>query len=47
MGIRNYKPTSPARRYHSVLTFDDITKSTPHKPLTPPAPLRARRSPGS
>ena len=36
MGIRNYKPTSPARRYHSVSTFDEITTSTPYKPLTEP-----------
>ena len=36
MGIRNYKPTSPARRYHSVSTFDEITTSTSHKPLTEP-----------
>ena len=36
MGIRNYKPTSPARRYHSVSTFDEITASRPFKPLTEP-----------
>ena len=33
MGIRSYKPTSPARRYYSVQTFDEITTSTPYKPL--------------
>ncbi len=33
MGIKIYKPTSPARRYHTVLTFDEITKTEPHKPL--------------
>jgi large subunit ribosomal protein L2 len=33
MAIRNYKPTSPARRYYSVQTFDEITSTTPHKPL--------------
>ena len=26
MGIRVYKPTSPARRFMSVLTFDELTK---------------------
>jgi large subunit ribosomal protein L2 len=36
MPIRNYKPTSPSRRYHSVSTFEEITKSTSHKPLTSP-----------
>ena len=33
MAIRNYKPTSPARRFMSVLTFDEITKKTPEKSL--------------
>jgi large subunit ribosomal protein L2 len=33
MPIRNYKPTSPGRRFQSVQTFDDITSTTPHKPL--------------
>ena len=33
MGIRNYKPTSPARRFMSVLTFDEITKKQPEKSL--------------
>jgi large subunit ribosomal protein L2 len=33
MPIKIYKPTSPARRYHTVLVNDDITTSTPHKPL--------------
>jgi len=33
MAIRSYKPTSPARRFYSVQTFDEITSSTPHKPL--------------
>src|ERR1700686_1391839 len=33
MPIKIYKPTSPARRYHTVLVFDEITTSKPHKPL--------------
>ena len=33
MGIRNYKPTSPGRRFQSVQTFDEITTDRPHKPL--------------
>jgi len=36
MGIRNYKPTSPARRHYSVQTFDELTTSTSYKPLTEP-----------
>ena len=33
MGIKKYKPTSPGRRGMSVLSFDEITKSTPEKSL--------------
>ena len=36
MPIRNYKPTSPGRRFQSVQTFDEITSTTPHKPLVEP-----------
>ena len=34
MAIRVYKPTSPARRFMSVLTFEEISKKTPEKSLT-------------
>ncbi|MBQ2462117.1 MAG: 50S ribosomal protein L2 [Clostridia bacterium] len=34
MAIRVYKPTSPARRFMSVLTYDEITKTKPEKGLT-------------
>jgi len=34
MGIRSYKPTSPARRYYSVSDFKEITKSEPERALT-------------
>src|SRR6185295_13899038 len=33
MGIRSYKPTSPARRYYSVSDFKEITKVTPERSL--------------
>jgi large subunit ribosomal protein L2 len=33
MGIRGYKPTSPAIRQMTVSTFEEITKSTPEKSL--------------
>ena len=33
MAIRVYKPTSPARRFMSVLTFEEVTKKMPEKPL--------------
>lgn len=34
MAIRQYKPTSPGRRFGSVSTFAEITKSEPEKSLT-------------
>ncbi len=33
MGIRGFKPTSPAIRQMTVSTFEEITKSTPEKSL--------------
>jgi large subunit ribosomal protein L2 len=34
MPVRKFKPTSAGRRFMSVSTFDDITKSKPEKALT-------------
>jgi large subunit ribosomal protein L2 len=34
MGIKKFKPTTPGRRGMSVNTFEEITTSTPYKPLT-------------
>ena len=36
MGIRNYKPTSPGRRFGSVSDFSEITRTEPEKSLTVP-----------
>ena len=44
MAIRVYKPTSPARRFMSVLTFEEITKKTPEKSLTTDLRHRAGRT---
>ena len=44
MAIRVYKPTSPARRFMSVPTFDEITKKTPEKSLTTDLRSRAGRN---
>ena len=33
MGIKIYKPTSPARRFMSVSTFEEITSTTPERSL--------------
>ncbi|MBS1813027.1 MAG: 50S ribosomal protein L2 [Acidobacteria bacterium] len=34
MGIKKLTPTSPARRYQTYLTNDEITTDKPYKPLT-------------
>src|ERR1700744_2523393 len=34
MGIKNFKPTSPARRFYSVSDFVEITSDKPLKKLT-------------
>src|SRR5467141_4154929 len=36
MGIRTVKPTSPARRYLTYVTSEEITKTTPEKSLLRP-----------
>ena len=33
MAIQKYKPTSPGRRFMTSADFDEVTSSTPHKPL--------------
>ena len=33
MSVRKYKPTSPALRQMTVLTFEEITKKEPEKSL--------------
>jgi len=44
MGIRKYKPTSPARRDMTVSDFDTVTADRPLKSLTRPNPKRAGRN---
>ena len=34
MGIKHYKPNTPGQRGMTVSTFEEITTSTPYKPLT-------------
>jgi large subunit ribosomal protein L2 len=36
MAIRNLKPRTPATRYYSISTFDEVTKTTPEKALLEP-----------
>jgi len=44
MGIRKYKAITNGRRNMSVLTFDEITTSTPEKSLLVPAKVNAGRN---
>ena len=36
MAIKKHKPTSPARRFYTTASFDEITKTTPEKSLLSP-----------
>ena len=36
MALKKYKPTSPGRRFMSVSTFEEVTKTTPERRLTEP-----------
>ncbi|MDR1015395.1 MAG: 50S ribosomal protein L2 [Coriobacteriales bacterium] len=44
MGIKQYKPTSPGRRFQSVSDFREVTRSTPEKSLTAPLSKKAGRN---
>jgi len=44
MGIKKYKPTSPARRFMTVSTFEEITREVPEKSLLRPLPKNAGRN---
>ena len=44
MAIRVYKPTSPARRFMSVLTYEEVTKKTPERSLVTDLRHRAGRN---
>src|SRR6266852_4712693 len=44
MPIRRYKPTSPGRRFMSVSSFEEITKSKPEKSLLEPVTKKGGRN---
>jgi large subunit ribosomal protein L2 len=44
MGIKQYKPTSPGRRFQSVSDFKEVTKTVPEKALLRPLPKKAGRN---
>ena len=43
MPVRKYKPTSPGRRWMSVSTFEEVTKTEPEKSLTEPVTKKGGR----
>ena len=45
MPIRRYKPTSAGRRFMSVSTFEEVTKTTPEKSLLAPVAKKGGRHP--
>ena len=44
MGIKQYKPSSPGRRFQTVSDFAEITTTTPEKSLLEPLPKKAGRN---
>lgn len=44
MAIRKYKPTSAGRRFMSVSTFEEVTKTRPEKSLTEPVTKKGGRN---
>jgi large subunit ribosomal protein L2 len=44
MGIKQYKPTSPGRRFQSVSDFQELTRKAPEKSLTAPLSKKAGRN---
>ncbi|MBI2856883.1 MAG: 50S ribosomal protein L2 [Chloroflexi bacterium] len=44
MALKTYDPTSPGRRHQISLTFEDLTKKEPEKPLLSPRKVKAGRN---
>jgi large subunit ribosomal protein L2 len=44
MALKKYKPTSPGRRFMSVSSFEEVTKTEPEKSLTEPLKRRGGRN---
>jgi large subunit ribosomal protein L2 len=44
MGVKKYTPTTPGRRFATVSTFDEITKTAPERTLLQPLRARAGRN---
>ncbi len=44
MGIKKFRPITPSRRHMSVLTFEEITRTTPEKSLIEPNKKKGGRN---
>ena len=44
MALKKYKPTSPGRRFMTVSSFEEVTKTTPEKSLTEPLKKKGVRN---
>jgi large subunit ribosomal protein L2 len=44
MALRKFKPTSPGRRFMTVSTFEEVTKTEPEKSLTVPIKKKGGRN---
>jgi len=44
MALRKYKPTSPGRRFRSVSSFEEVTKTEPEKSLLEPLTKKGGRN---
>jgi large subunit ribosomal protein L2 len=44
MALKKYKPTSPGRRFMTVSSFEEVTKTTPEKSLTEPLKRKGGRN---
>jgi large subunit ribosomal protein L2 len=44
MALKKYKPTSPGRRFMTVSSFEEVTKTTPEKSLTEPLKKKGGRN---
>src|ERR671925_548182 len=44
MALRKYKPTSPGRRFRTVASFDEVTKTEPEKSLVEPVKRKGGRN---
>ena len=44
MAIKKFSPTTPSRRFMTVVSREDITKQTPEKSLVEPRPKSGGRN---